>query len=336
MTTSDLMPQNGTMKPHSVNLRHTLPFDGGNRFIKYLNAWNRPVILPSFIKELKDWEEGEAGDRTVLIEFDNRRYLIGETAQLLNGTPVFTGDKCELAEILGLAALEPNPGSNSILVERMAIALPDRRVTQSVQALKRLEGTREFTRNGQHIVATVRSVEPVDECLPAYRFAIAKGLFIDPKRINGILDLGGGTGIGRLFAGGNIARDADCILPGTFDLANKIANAITPKIGYSPDLSLIMDGIAEGSYQLGTTGFDFENIFTSCKDEWIAEIRSRLKVAWVKYLPTLAEVLVIGGSAWLAEDLQTATKGRFKIAQHPSVPNFAQLISLLGMAMEGK
>lgn len=334
MTTSDLKPLNSLVYPQNVHVRKCLPFDGGNRFIKWINPWNRPVILPSCLKELESWEDAEWNERSILIELEGRRYLIGELAQLMGGTPVFSQDKCELAEILGLVAIEPNPGTNNVLIERMAIALPDSRNAQAVQALKRLEGVREFKRNGELIVANVRKVDPVDECRPAYQFAIAKGMFADPKRVNGVLDLGGGTGIARLFAGSPI-RDADCILPGTFQLANRIAAAITPQIGYSPDLGLIMDGIADGSYQIGTTGFDFEDIFTKCKGDWIAEIRSRLKVSWVKYLPTLAEVLIIGGSAWLAEDLQIATKGRFKIALHPSVPNFSQLISLLGMAMEG-
>ena len=217
----------------------------------------------------------------------------------------------------------------------MPVALPDSRKKDAVAHIREIEGTRDFRRNGIDIVATVRKVVPVDETRPAYRYAIAKGLFNYPKKINGILDLGGGTGIGRLYApNGTMDRSADVILPGTFQLAAKIAAALTPQLGYSPKLPLIMDGIADGSYELGTTQTNFKPIFQKCRADWINDIRARLKTAWINQLNSLAEVLIIGGSAPLAQPLTEATKGRFKVAHHPQIPQFPQLISLYGMAME--
>ena len=45
----------------------------------------------------------------------------------------------------------------------------------------------------------------------------------------------------------------------------------------------------------------------------------------------IGEVLIIGGSAALAQPLEEATKGRFKVVKHPQMERFAQLISLFGM-----
>lgn len=315
--------------------RKRLPFDGGNRFLKWIDPKGKARIIPSCIKELEDWEDAQPDDRSVLIEIEGERYVIGQVAQDLGGQPVFEQDKCELAWLLALAAIEPNPGCSTVLIEQMLVALPDSRKKDAVAHIREIEGTRDFYRNGIGIVATVREVVPVDETEPAYRYAVARQMFKHPKRINGILDLGGGTGIGRLYSpNGTMIRSADMILPGTFQLASKIAVALTPQLGYSPNLRSIMDGIADDTFELGTTGTNYHQIFLKCRDSWIGDIRARLKTAWVQQLNDLAEVLIIGGSAGLAQPLSEVTKGRFKVATHPQVSNFSQFVSLYGMAME--
>jgi hypothetical protein len=335
MTISVERPFNGFGQPPNVYIRKRLPLDGGNRFVKYFDALNRVQILPSVVKELEAWEDAEPDNQSVVIAIDKRRYVIGQLAAELGGKPVFEGNKCELAWLLALAAIEPNPGQNQVLIETMPVALPDSRDKGAIAAIKKVEGVKDFTRNGVDIVATVRQVEPCDETRPAYKFAKTKGLFRAPNKVNGILDLGGGTGIGRLYApNGTMIRTADTLLPGTYQLAQKIAGALLPQLNYSPELRLIMDAIADSSYLYGTTEINFEPIFQKCREQWIGEIRSKLKVAWTQQLSDLGEVLIIGGSASLAQPLVEATKGRFKIAFHPSVPNFSQLISLYGMGLE--
>lgn len=335
MTLSTEKPQYGFNHPPNVHIRKRVPLDGGNRFIKYLDPLNRVRILPSVVKELESWEDAEPDDKSVVIAVDGHCYVIGELAAQLGGKPVFEGDKSDQAWLIALAAIEPNPGQNQVLIETMPVALPDSRNKQGIAAIKKVEGVKDFTRNGVDIVATVRTVEPCDETKPAFKFAKSKGLFRAPNKVNGILDLGGGTGIGRLYSpSGTMIRTADTVLPGTFQLAQKIAAALLPQLGYSPELRLIMDAIADSSYLYGTTEVNFEPIFQKCREQWISEIRSKLKVAWTTQLSDLGEVLIIGGSASLAQPLVEATKGRFKIASHPNVPNFAQLISLYGMAQE--
>ena len=122
-------------------------------------------------------------------------------------------------------------------------------------------------------------------------------------------------------------READAILPGTFDLARKIATRIQHEFSATLALSLIMDGIEDGSYQLGTTGYSFAAAFESARDEWLADIKGQIENRWGRWLPNLGEVLIIGGSAPIAYPLQEATKGRFKIAPNP------QTISIVGMSV---
>ncbi|MBD1903783.1 ParM/StbA family protein [Trichocoleus sp. DQ-A3] len=335
MTISVDRPFNGFGHPPNVLLRKKVVLDGGNRYLKFFDPLNRVRVIPSNIKQLESWEDAQPDEKSVVVGFEEQRYAIGQVAIELGGQPVFEGNKCDLAWLLALVAIEPNPGQSSVLIETMVVALPDSRNQQAIAAIKRIEGIKEFSRNGIDLVANVKKVEPVDECFPAYKFAKTKGLFRAPNKINGILDLGGGTGIGRLFtSNGTLIRGADVILPGTFKLAAHIAAALTPQLGHSANLGLIMDAIENGSFCYGSTEINFEPIYQKSREQWISEIRSKLKIAWTTQISDLGEVLIIGGSATLAQPLVEATKQRFKVAFHPSVPNFSQLISVYGMGME--
>jgi hypothetical protein len=315
---------------HAANsplLRPTIAADCGNRTIQWVNPAGQVCQIPSYLKPIDtSWEDVEPDSNSIICEFEGETFVIGQLAKDLGGSATFQGDKIALARRLVLSALEPNPGSNAVRVERLLIALPNSR--NDVSLLKAIEGTYEFTRNGQAIVATVRNVEPIDETRAAYRYAVTHGLFLSQKQINGVLDLGGGTSIARLYTtSGSLIREADIILPGTADLARRIAARIARDLPASPDLTLILDGIEAGDCQLGTTGYCFASAFESAREEWLADIRAEIKTRWGQWLPSLGEVLIIGGSAPIAAPLSEATKGRFKIA-----PN-SQTISIVGMQL---
>ena len=125
-----------------------------------------------------------------------------------------------------------------------------------------------------------------------------------------------------------LIREADVVLPGTYALAQKLAAALLPVLGQTPDLGLLMDAIAEGVYLYGTSGVNFAEQFRSVQQDWISEIRNKLKLAWNTHMSNLGEVLVVGGSAPLLAPLCDASKGRFKIAPQP------QFFSLYGLTLE--
>ena len=226
------------------------------------------------------------------------------------------------------AALEPNIGQNTLIIESLRVALPDSRHKENVKRLGELANTYEFTRNGERVYSTIRNIQPVDETKPAYRYARANGLFKSPKSINGILDLGGGTAIARLYSpSGSVIRELDINVPGTFDLARRINAALIPTTGQSQELSLIMDAIASSSFTIGISGISFAHCFEKCRDSWIEDIRAKLRVTWGKHFSEIGEVLIIGGSAPLAKPIESATKGRFRVAQSP------QEISIKGMVL---
>ncbi|MBD2019920.1 ParM/StbA family protein [Leptolyngbya sp. FACHB-36] len=315
---------------NSPLIRSRVCLDAGNRWIKWLSPTGSVRLIPAFIKSIDPtWEEVEGGDHSVVVQLSGETFVIGQAAKDLNGAAIFQGtqgDKTELIPKLMFAALEPNPGQSALRVERLLVALPDSRSAAHLKVLKSIEGTHEFTRNGHEIVASIRRVEAVDETRAAYCYGARLGWYLSQKNLNRVLDFGGGTAIARLYStDGGLIREADVILPGTYDLARRIAARIARDLPTSPDLSLVMDAIADGTFQLGTTGYDFKPVFEKCRDEWLTDIRAEIKTKWNQWLPKLGEVLMIGGSAELARPLEVATKQRFKIARD------AQTVSVVGM-----
>lgn len=323
-----------TPKPDHLLRRPFTALDAGNRTTQWITPTGKVMTIPSVIKKLEPWEEAEFDEESVFVEVRDsdgnttERFVIGAEAQSQKGTPAFEVNKVELAKHFIYATLEPSAAQSTVVIECLRIALPDARNLENVALLKELEGVYEFIRNGKHIVASVRNVEPVDETRPAYRYAKENGLFQSPKSLNGILDLGGGTGIGRLYSpSGSLNRQADVIVPGTYALAEKIDAALLPTTGFSQDLGLIMDAIENGTFTIGTSGIAFADLFEKCRNTWLEDIRGKLRTKWGQYFSEIGEVLIIGGSAPLAAPIQESTNGRFKVAANP------QTMSIKGMIL---
>src|SRR4028119_877632 len=284
----------GGIEPHRAAVRTQLAVDPGNRFTKWVDCQTVRSI-PFYVKELADWEEGASDGQSYEIEFSGRRYLVGKLAQLMGGLPAFEGGKADLAHLLILPALASDSPQR---IERLVIPTPDSRNLATIAKLKELETTIEFSVNGHDCLTTIRSVVAVDECRGAYDLALGRQMWRYPQNPNGILDIGGGTAIARLFApGGALLRDADIVLPVTSHLAQRLAAAILPKVGNTADAGSLMDSIASGDFRYGSTEIDFSREFVAVRDAWVSDIRAKLKANWAPYLPSLGELVVIGGSA---------------------------------------
>lgn len=328
------LTQNVKQEPGSAFKRPIAALDAGNRTTQWIDPRGNVRTIPSFVKQLESWEDAEPCENSVLVElFDKHghsetRFILGAEAQALGGKPAFEFDKIELAKYLMFATLEPNINQNTLIIECLRVALPDSRHKENVKQLGELANTYEFTRNGERVYATVRNVQPVDETKPAYRYARANGLYKSPKSINGVLDLGGGTAIARLYSpSGSVMRELDLNVPGTYDLARRINAALMPSTGQTQDLSLIMDGVKNGTLAIANSGISFAHLFEKCRDAWLEEIRAKLRVTWGHKFSEIGEVLIIGGSAPLAAPIEESTKGRFRVAPMP------QEISIKGMVL---
>lgn len=319
----------------SLVRRKVLALDAGNRTTQWINPDDEVITIPSVIKHFEDWEDlPEGSEGSPVIELLNEdfqvcdRFVLGFEAKLQKGKPAFAYDKIKLAQKLMFAALEPDADKEMLVVETLRVALPDSRNANNANILKGLEGTFTFIRNGQRVTASIRKVELVDETKPAYRYAVKKGLFARPtSKINGIIDLGGGTALGRLYSpSGQALRQQDVIKGGTYKLANLISAAMQRNQAESLDLSQIMDAIASQTYTT-ESGVDFSSVFEKCRDAWLEDIRAEIRVRWSDFFKEIGEVLIIGGSAPLAKQMEIDSKKRFRI-----VENY-QTISIEGMAL---
>ena len=226
------------------------------------------------------------------------------------------------------AALEPSYGQSILRVENLKIAVPDTRNGEAIAESKKLQGTFEYTRNGQALIATIARVTLVEEAAAAYNYGTANGLYQGSDAINGVIDFGGGTSSGRLYTSdGLMLREASITLPGTNQLAQSIQARLLKETAVSADLSAIIDGIENGTYRIGRNGASFVTHFASTRHTWLDDIRSKASAQWSQYLNDLGEVLLVGGSASLATDLEERTAGRFKVASQP------QDITILGMGL---
>lgn len=325
------VPQASPIGTDTTIVYSRFPFDGGNRSNLYFSPSGGVVSIASCIAKLNDWEDAEGDFESVLIEYNSQKFLVGKEAIERNGQAPFKSvdSKAIAAKQLLMVALEPDGDRTDILIDTLVVQTPDIRLKAEVSQLERLKGHYSFKRNGVQIEAQVNKVEIVEECQSAWDYASAQGLFTWPDAKNGILDMGGGTTLARLYTtSGKVIRDAEVKLPGTFDLAKRIAAALQSKNEYTPDTSKIMDAIADGSYQLGSQT-SFAGIFEQCRQQWIDEIRGQLKQGWATHSADIGEVLVVGGSAPLAQRFVDTTNGRFKIPANP------QTFSLCGL-MGGK
>ena len=306
--------------------------DGGNRTIKFIGNDGNPRALKSCIAELSDWEDAKYGEDTVLIEYGTKRYLVGQGAKDSGGLETFTATetKAERTEIMLFASVEPEGDNCDILIDTLALALPDRRRQEDVRKLEKIASgtTKHYVRNGQPVNLKVNKLDPVDEALAAWRHLWNKGGF-KYKCNNAVLDLGGGTALGRIITPkGQILRKLDIQLQGTKDLALRIAAALQKDSRVQPDLGLIMDAIADKSFKYGVHGVGFEGVFQNAKNAWVEDISARLRSQWQDQLDTLGEIFIVGGSAPLAQALVDRSKGRINIASNRD-PQFMNLYGLM-------
>ncbi len=329
--------QNLPAESKSLNSGLEIAVDVGNRTIKYCTSDGQVKTLPSWHKDLEEWDNPQLDSNSIVVKYlrgDNpnlvgESWSVGTVAQDLGGTPTFELDKAFLAPKLFLAMIQNLAGVNSINVSRLVCCLPNDLQTEKVKAMvEGLKGTHNIIRNGQTMTVNIANLEVQPETLGAFKWALSNKLF-RYARINGILDLGGKTGIGQLYTkNGTLIRESRVIVEGTYRLAQIISKH--PSLmaqDTTPDLSLIMDAIADGSLSYGSTGISFADRFPNYVSKWLSDIRNKLKISWAQWLAGLGEVLIVGGSASLATPLVEQTQGRFKIAEQP------QVCSVMGMLL---
>ena len=312
-----------------------LPRDFGNRYLKGLKNDGSPFSIPSFVMEYEPGFHGhvDTDDKTVIIGHKDKFFLIGEQAQDMGGKATFKADKLKLAKLFLYATC---PEISPLKIKTLRISLPEVRDESAREVQANLSGLHLFIKNGHEICLEVEKVEVFGECDGCYRFGIEKGLFQAPSRFNGIIDAGGGHLQAKIYNHkGKVLPDSVIRLPGTFELATKISDRISLNKDFTVDPSDILDGIEKGTFRYGyASDTDFRPYFNKCVREWVENLRAELKINWHSYMPKLAEVLIVGGSAPLLMPLQEITKNRFKIVTAPGYENLPQFCNVLGLGVK--
>lgn len=284
--------------------------DPGNRYDKWIDRNGQTLACLSVIKPIEDYDNFSVEDvhkDSYLIEIDGDRYLIGRQAQLMGGSPVFNGNKCEKADLLILTGIDTNYGSDFADIEKLNICLPDSRNETNLKYLQALAVERTFKRNGRVIRYRIRKVNAVDETRGAYIQAHKERIFKYPGRVNGVVTLGGHDGIAYLYQPGSSKPDygSKVQMPGTIFIAEKITSALSAQAHFSPKPEVIMDAIAENNYTYIHNGqeIDFKKHFMRARAAYQEEIKGRLKTKWANYRGNLGQILVIGGTAHLMQDM---------------------------------
>lgn len=319
---------------HKILNLKTVAVDAGNRTINACDDCGAVTLLmPSVHIDAVEHEEYPSNPKnTVIVRYikgsatrEGDHYVVGELAsELQGGIKTFNGDKAELAGRLVLSAIGSQiKAKSSVVIEKLVICTPNKQQDSKVAYMTEcLSGKHVFIRNGVELDVTVKEVICQPETLGAYKFAKDKGLFRWVKSPNGILDLGGKTSIGQIYLPSGMApNDGRVVLPGTYELAQLIAKSdpALRRLDNDPDLGLIMDGVASQDFMYGLD-VCFKDTYDAQLSKWIDGITKQIKLKWEGYSKELAEVLVIGGSAPLANELVIASEGRFKIANnHTSI-----------------
>ena len=228
----------------------TFACDAGNRTVKAFDEVNRLQSIPSIVQFLDDFDDVHPDRHSMICEYLDgnpallgQRWVIGKAAQDLAGQATFEGEKADLAPYLVLPMIQPLDHQRSIVIEKLVCCLPNHRQQDKAETIqKALTGLHQYRRNGELLTVQIRSVIVEPETLGAYRYCLSQRLF-QYARPNGILDLGGKTGIAQIYtANGSSPTDGRVIVPGSFDLALLCAkHPELQQLDFSPSLTLIME-----------------------------------------------------------------------------------------------
>lgn len=306
-----------------------LSIDPGNGWIKFVGADGKRWCIPGSVKRLKGRERGTPDDQSVLLDFQGERYSVGNVADQIGGERLFELGKAEYGYLAIAAAIAiSTPPTDKHLKLRVLVPDADRDEWAKFGAelpLKLASFSAQLV--GQEAsIYLLDSVEVdlVSEGFPVWQFAQARNL-IPPeyqRRLMGVLDAGTGDLTCTLFTEtGEIVRDrgASFSMASMNRLVSELASILEESVsGYSPDRSVLMQAINDGTYQYQTVAgmVDFSDQWAALTQEWRKALMKRLqRDRWAEHWARLGMVFIVGGAAPLLKPIEEATNGRFKVLE---------------------
>ena len=317
--------------------------DLGNRFLKFKTSNSAAKIFVSCYADVLGNSQPNIDLSTSVdiqyldgnSHYQGKRWIVGASARELNNysNTMNALNKTEDALKLVLATVQPsNQKETSLIFDPLYITVPDPQQDQD-PLLKLLPGEHQISYNGAEILVKFGTINVVAEGEAGFYYAIQQGV-LPKNKLNGILDIGGGTTIGALFnARGQEIRDARVVLrkSGAFGLATQITSdpAMKAIARGAAAIDKVLDGIERGDYLYGNTGESFKALFDIYHPVWLKKLVSEIVARWDFYLDDLQNIAIIGGSAPLAAPLISNPSNRwFKRCPNPQLANLFGLATL--------
>lgn len=314
--------------------------DSGNRYTKALVPGYGLHVVPSYLYALKQRDGLPTASQSFCIRYESGdnpslrgAMALGAIAADFGAIPIFAGEKDTYYPEMAITAIAGIVQSGTVSVGELILCLPDDNPQTIAEISNSLRGYHQVATPTGYVSLQIKRVSIETEGIAAYRFLKSQGFYLANDRINGILDIGGGNTSGLLFSpSGAPIWESRKVLSGLVELARKIAVSSEnlrgiERGGNSPKIQLILDGIEKGTYTYGITGKSFEADYLEIFPVWLKALKDEIRLQWGQWLPSIAEIAIIGGGASLMGDLVESSKNRFKICQD------SQLITVKGMVI---
>lgn len=331
------MPQN---VPQTDVIRlNKVGIDSGNRYTKAFIPGYGLHVVPSYLYALKSRDGLPVASQSFCIRYESGdkpslrgAMALGAIAADFGAHPIFAGEKDTYFPEMALCAIAGIVQSGTVSVGELILCLPDDNPQTIAEISNSLRGYHQIATPTGYVALQIKRVTVETEGIAAYRHLKSQAFYLANDRINGILDIGGGNSSGLLFSpSGAPIWESRKVLSGLIELARKIASSESlrgiERGGNSPKIQLILDGIENGSFIYGTTGKSFHADYLSAFPVWLKALKDEIRLQWGQWLPSIAEIAIIGGGASLMGDLVESSKNRFKIATD------SQLITVKGMVI---
>ncbi|MBD2153103.1 ParM/StbA family protein [Leptolyngbya sp. FACHB-16] len=321
--------------------------DPGNHAIKFAGTGDTAKLIDSVSAQLPPAQQINLNPSSVLIEVLNghpslvdRRWVIGSSAyDLISSSATFTKEKSLLVPQLTLAGIEPPTTTRpeiDLELSRLYISHPQpdlvtEHITSVFQEDHRFYRTQGKTRT--LINLSVEEVCVVPEGLGSLRYALAHQTVQWGSGLLAVIDLGGGTAIGSLWREGEqevIHARAVLEKGGIVGLVTMIAadsRMRSRNRGSYPKPHLLMAGIRNETYEYGSTGANYRDLFEEYRPGWWNSLLERFQLAWGHWLEEIDHIIVTGGGAMLVTDAIERSDGWMRLCPNGQFANVLGLLS---------
>lgn len=314
-----------------------LGFDGGNGFSKLTHS-DGVIVSPSYYLELRSASESPNiieyldGTRT---DLKSKRWVTGDAAYLESPLAYQRVvdeklGKVELGLQTFLGCLQRLP-HQPVWNIALSLSIQDAEILGD-RLKKSFDGSHVVELNGRETTVNV-SARVFEEGRGVIVNAL-KTAILKPQSQTILIDLGFGTTITAVFSGTQLVKQSRTIHPGGVrELVEALARhpSTRANLGQEGDRAVIRQGIENGTFDYGCSGWNFREIYQEQLPVWVRTVLTPALKPVAPWRPRCESIIATGGGSLLPginqllakhgiatlPDAQVAnSRGLFLIAQH--------------------